>query len=146
MPIKYNVKSPKSNDKLKSKKLANEDSNAKKEPQNKKYFNLLVIIIIVIVSGLVISLSVIFTMNKKTKAEGKFEGSNFIINTKVNKLSQFLMKSSQSHYSLSNSSNSTLYIFHNAKFDIYTLNESIPEKEEDLYSKIYNSAIIINSQ
>ena len=47
---------------------------------------------------------------------------------------------------MSNSLNSTYYLFHNAKYDVFTINESLPEEYKDLYSKIYTTAIIINSQ
>ena len=112
------------------------------------YFNLKNIIIIlfaVLACTAIICCSVLFTMNKKIKVE-TFNESNFTINTEINTLSQYSMKSSQIHYSISNLMNSTFSLIHNAKYDIYTINESLPEKETDLYSKLYKTAIIINSQ
>ena len=70
---------------------------------NKKY--LIIILIAVILLALVISLSIILTINKKIENEGKFEEQKFIINTTVDKLSQYLMNSYQVHNSISDSIN-----------------------------------------
>ena len=146
----YKVKGSKSDTRFKKKhnihnnKQKNYQKPAKNNCLNKKY--LYIILIIVFACSLIICLSVLLTLNKKIKTEVKINESNFAINTEINQLSQYLMKSSQVHHSLSNSDNSTLSIFQIAKYDIYTLNESLPEKEIDFLSKIYTTAIIVNSQ
>ena len=89
---------------------------------NKKY--LIIILIAVILLALVVSLSIILTINKKIENEGKFEEQVFIINTTVDKLSQYLMNSYQVHNSVSDYINSTDSVFSKSKIDIYPINES----------------------
>ena len=104
-------------------------------------------IISIIFSILCISLLLVIFIIKKKKAKNFiFDESNFSINTKVNKLSQFLMNSTQIHNSITNKINSNYSLFSKTIYDIYTLNESYPEKDIDLYSKIYKTVIIINSK
>ena len=98
---------------------------------NKKY--LIIILIAVILLALVISLSIILTINKKIENEGKFEEQVFIINTTVNKLSQYLMNSYQVYNSVSDYINSTDSVFSKSKIDIYPINES--ENNRNYYKK-----------
>ena len=112
----------------------------------KKLKIILIILAIIVSATIIICVSVLATMNKKIKTEGDFDSSNFMINTKINSLSQISMKSSQIHNSISNNINSTLSIYTKAKFDLFTFNESLPLNKSELYSKIYTTAIIINSQ
>ena len=151
MPIIYTVRIKSSKEKFK-RSIKNGNNRQIRIEFYKKicdFSNLKFVIIIFLValaSAAIICCSILFTMNRKVKAENIVNESNFTINTEVNSLSQYYMKSSQIHYSISNSVNSTHYLFHNAKYDVFTLNESLPEEYKDLYSKIYTTAIIINSQ
>ena len=121
-----------------------------KEPEQRKsssYIKILSLALgLVSLCTIAICLIVFFTMKKKVKSKGIFNESNFVINTNVNSLSQFLMKSYQKHNSVSNVINSSFSVFTQAKYDIYTLNESNPEQNTDLYTKKYKTVIIINSQ
>jgi hypothetical protein len=85
-------------------------------------------------------------MNKKIKSEANTEKFDFVIKTENNSFSQYLMKSSQKHDSISNMINSSFSVFTEAIYDVYTLNESFPEQNTDLYTKKYKTVIIVNSQ
>ena len=70
----------------------------------------------------------------------------FKITSKPYSLNQILMKSSFKHNSVSFDNVTTLSVFTKAKYDIYTLNESIAEeKDKDFYSKKYFTVVTINS-
>lgn len=70
----------------------------------------------------------------------------FKIASKPYILNHILMKSSFKHNSISFDNVTTLSVFTKAKFDIYTLNESLAEKEDkDFYSKKYFTVVTINS-
>ena len=149
MEVVYKIKGSSANRFKKKHDIRNNKQKNPPKPKNNHCLNkkyLYIILIIVFACSIIICLSVLLTLNKKVKNENIIDESNFAINTEVNKLSQYLMKSSQVHYSMSNSNNSTLSVFQIAKYDIYTLNESLPEKEIDLFSKKYTTAIIVNSQ
>ena len=69
----------------------------------------------------------------------------FKINSKPDTLNQLLMKSNQDYNTISNGIDLSYSIFTKALFDIYTLNETIPEKDKDYYSTKYTTVITINS-
>ena len=70
---------------------------------------------------------------------------NFKISSKPNTLNQLLMKSNKDVITISNGIDFSYSIFTKALFDIYTLNETIPEKDKDYYSTKYTTVITINS-
>ena len=118
--------------------------------ETKKYvgfelFSIKLIVFIILLSIIFACLTFLLRLNNLQKNEENIQPS-FIINTKVNSYNQFLMKSSQKINSISNSINSNYSIFSQAKYDIYTLNESIYSGKSNLYSTIFFTAIIINSQ
>ena len=118
--------------------------------ESKKYvgfelFSIKLIVFIILLSIIFACLTFLLRLNYLQKNEENIQPS-FIINTKVNSYKQFLMKSSQNINSISNSINSNYSIFSQAKYDIYTLNESIYSGKSNLYSTIFFTAIIINSQ
>lgn len=88
----------------------------------------------------------IIDYKEKIKSEANTEKIDFVINTENNSFSQYLMKSSQKHDSISNIINSNFSVFTEAIYDVYTLNESFPEQNRDLYTKKYKTVIIVNSQ
>ena len=128
--------------------IATDIAKTELEQRKTSYYIKLLFIALGIVSlcTIVICLIVFFTMKKKVNSEGIPNESNFVINTNVKSLSQFLMKSYQKHNSVSNVINSSFSVFTQAKYDIYTLNESNPEQNTSLYTKKYKTIIIINSQ
>ena len=71
--------------------------------------------------------------------------SNFNINTKADTLTQLMLKSTQNYSTITDGIESSYSIFTKAKYDIYTLNESLPGKDKDFYSKKYTSVITVNS-
>ena len=137
---------------VKDKKIEDENiinvklNNEKHKKISKELKIILIILAVVMLVSVIICATIFATMNKKIKTEGDFDSSNFMINTKINSLSQISMKSSQIHNSISNNINSSLSIYTKAKFDLFTFNESLPLNKSELYSKIYTTAIIINSQ
>ena len=78
------------------------------------------------------------------KVKKAFEPS-FKISSKPNTLNQVLMNSNQDYITISNGVDLSYSIFTKALFDIYTLNESIPENDKDFYSTKYTTVITINS-
>ena len=71
--------------------------------------------------------------------------SNFNINTKAETLTQLKLISTQNYNTTTDGIESSYSIFTKAKYDIYTLNESLPGKDKDFYSKKYSSVITVNS-
>ena len=82
----------------------------------------------------------------KKEALKAFE-SKFKISSKTNHLNQVFMKSNLKSISISNGVESTtLSTFTKAKFDLYTLNESLSiEDSKDFYSRKYYTVITMNS-
>ena len=104
-----------------------------------------ILIISLLVSILLLSSSPSFINNKNADNKEKTIKSNSIINTKIKSLSQFLMNSFQTHLLSSNKAPMEYSVFIKAKYDIYTLKETLlSENEKD--SKIFTTAVIINSQ
>ena len=97
----------------------------------------------IIIIALLSNCFIYFIDNEKEKKE---EIQNkFVINTKINSFSQFLMNFSQIHYSISDKMKYDFSHFIKAKYDILTLNKSLLKKEKKFYSENYFTVIIINS-
>ena len=110
-------------------------------------------LILVIILSILISL--LYKNNNKLRAEKYFMNSealqafeqSFRINSKLNNFTQIIMNSTQHYYSLVDEIDLSYKIFTKAKFDIFTLEESKPIKNDKFfYSKKYKTVVIINSQ
>ena len=122
------------------------DNGILKEPRKFLYFNLKRIIFhIIFVSVIFICLFHFFTQNAKPLNDGEIIEYKYADNTKTGTLSQFLMRLSQNHYSISNKTIFDNSFFMKAIYDTYTLSQSLSKNENNLYSTIYTTAIIINS-
>ena len=100
----------------------------------------------------------LYIKNKKTKNEKEnidykirvekameaFKPS-FKINTKKNVLNQILFKSIKNYVTLSDGNETSYSIFTKSKYDIYILNESLPDKDKNFYNMKYTSIVTINS-
>ena len=144
----YSIRKDSSKINLRKRSIKNFTKNDEK-PKKNNLFDIKILILIIIcflLAGLIICLSIILPMNNKIKEDRKNIQSSFKINTNVNSLSQFLMKSFQKHNSIYNDMNSSYSVVNKAIFDVFTLNETFSTKNNEYYSKIYNTTIIINSQ
>ena len=71
--------------------------------------------------------------------------SNFKIKSSQDTLTQLLLQSIHNYNTISNGIKSSYSIFTKAKYDIYTLNESSPDKDKNYYITKYTTSITINS-
>jgi len=116
----------------------------------KKYKYPIIIGGVIILVGIIIAI-IITNLPKKIKnyeniALKSIFSPAFKINTKEDTLTQFSLKSSQSYESITKDGSSPYIIFTNAIYELYTLNSSLPPKEEEEYYKIkYTTTIAINS-
>ena len=116
----------------------------------KKYKYPIIIGGVIILVGIIIAI-IITNLPKKIKnyeniALKSIFSPAFKINTKEDTLTQFSFKSSQSYESITKDGSSPYIIFTNAIYELYTLNSSLPPKEEEEYYKIkYTTTIAINS-
>ena len=146
-------------------KIENEKKDIKNNASQKGFKQKCIIILIVI--GIVILIAIgavifiVLTKNGKKDNNGgsdkneeivnsseikKIFEPSFKINSEVNSFNQLLMKSNQKYSSLSNGIDSSYRVFTKTKYDLYTLNESKPEENEDYYSTKYTTIVTINSQ
>ena len=122
------------------------DNGIPKGPIKYLYFNLKRLIFhVIFISVIFICLFHFFIQNTKPLNDGEIIECNYVDNTKTGSLSQFLMRLSQNHYSISGKTTFNNSFFTKAIYDIYTLTPSLSKKENNLYSHIYTTAIIINS-
>ena len=122
------------------------DNGIPKEPRKFLQSNLKRLIFhVIFVSVIFICFFHFFTQNAKPLNEGEIIEYNYVDNTKIGTLSQFLMKLSQNHYSISGKTIFDNSFFTKAIYDIYSLSRSLSKNEKNLYSAIYTTAIIINS-
>ena len=82
----------------------------------------------------------------KEEALKAFE-SSFKVISKIQTLTQLLMKHSEKQISITNGEKTSFTSFSKTLYDIYTLNESLPTEEEKKFiSKKYYTIMTINSQ
>ena len=82
------------------------------KPLSKTTKRILILIgVMISLCTIIILFCLLFTMNKKIKSEANTEKIDFVINTENNSFSQYLMKSSQKHDSISNLINSSFSVF-----------------------------------
>ena len=134
----------KSNENLKNKINLNYFS--PKESIDFLYYNLKRLIFsTTFISAMLVFLFVFLMGSKKSLFNGEINKYNYYYETRVNTLTQFWMDLSQNHYSASGKTIFDYSFFTKAKYDIYTLNESLVKKGNNSYFTIFTTAIIINS-
>ena len=117
------------------------------------------IILIIFCLILVVILSILIPFlcknNNKLRSEKFFKNSealqafeqSFRINSKLNNFTQIIMNSTKHYNSSVDEIDLSYKIFTKTKFDIFTLEESKPNKNDKFYySEKYKTVVIINSQ
>ena len=116
---------------------------------------ILIIFCLILVVILSIFISFLCKNNNKLRSEKFFKNSealqafeqSFRINSKLNNFAQILMNSTQHYNSLVDEIDLSFKIFTKTKFDIFTLEESKPDRNDKFYyAEKYKTVVIINSQ
>ena len=128
-----------------------------KAKSNKSLLFLIISLFALLLVGILITYLVLKYQKKEPKEEENIDHKikvekamkvfkpSFKINSKTNELTQILFKSIKQYITLSDEIESSYSIYSKSKYDIYTLNESLSEKDKNFYNRKYTSVITLNS-